>query len=760
MKTRLKRQWRGLAATLLAVGASASQVAGPPASGAVSAAPRTTGDAVARVGSGTAELSSGRVERTWRIPAVGAVGAMTTSLVDNATGRNWSAPTSNDLAVSLGGLTLTSATLALEAVEASTVPGDPRIPGAPPGARVAFRYSPLTPGTGIEIHRDFTTFTGSAVIEVDTRIVNTSASALRVSSFSLDELASETALTSEVERYVGGSDWRDDFRKVSVEAAPFDVEGEVLRLDDGGGQGWFTVSERRGGAMSRAGRDAAGRNWVGVEYQRDLFDYGPLMSSPPDYNRLTNPTYPAGGRQRTLAPHGTMRLGRAYTGVYHGGAQEAARAFSEHFTVHDMPAYPRSVGLNSFHPWNHGPGLNDANMRAQARAGQGLGLESFMLDDQWQGQSSGDWNFDPTRFPDSRHNGTPDFVRHLAATGMGFALWMSPVEFNSSSHVAAAHPEWVCTPSGQVTRFIQDQAGLGVWDVTNTSFQAYLAGVVDRAVTQWQVREFKFDFQAWVDCGVHDYLDYEDAFVDMVRGFQQRHPGVTFELDETNDQRAWPFESAAIGPSWFDNGHTDGGGHRAGLSYVSKELHDLWSAAPWLPPSSIGFGLFDDYLRAPYSARYLLPMALLSHFTFWTDLTRLPPADAAETRWWTAWYEAQRDSIPRFAYEDTAADPADGHSWMALQPWSGDSGYLFVFRQAGPDATQPIRLQGLVAEHSYSLTDVRTGQVLGTFSGARAMAGLPVNLGSPYASAVIAVVGSGSCAGSCAATSSLPNTSR
>jgi alpha-galactosidase len=454
-----------------------------------------------------------------------------------------------------------------------------------------------------------------------------------------------------------------------------------------------------------------------------------------------------------------MQLGRAYIGVYHGGPQEAARNFVQSFMAHDMPAYPRTVGLNSFHPWNHGPGLNDLNMRSQANAGKALGLESLMLDDQWQGQSSGDWKFDPGRFPDSLHNGTPDFVRYLRTTGVGFALWMSPVEFNNSSQVAATHPDWVCTPTGQVTRYIQDQAGLGVWDVTNPAFRQYLGGVIDRAVNQWGVREFKFDFQAWVDCGTHDYLDYEDAFVAMVRGFETQHPGVTFELDETNDQRAWPFESAAIGPSWFDNGHTGGGGLPANLSYVSKELHDLWSAAPWLPPSSIGFGLYDDYLKPPYTARYLMPMALLSHFTFWTDLTKLSAADAVETRWWTSWFEAHRAGIPRFTYEDTAGDPADGTSWVGLQPWSGDSGYLFAFRQGGPSATEAIRLQGLAAGHLYALTDVRTGTSLGTHSGLELAQGLGVTLPSRFSSEVISITPVATCT-VCPVTDGLPPTSR
>ena len=40
--------------------------------------------------------------------------------------------------------------------------------------------------------------------------------------------------------------------------------------------------------MSRVGRDADGRSWVGVDWARDAFHYGPLQDTPPDYNRLEN----------------------------------------------------------------------------------------------------------------------------------------------------------------------------------------------------------------------------------------------------------------------------------------------------------------------------------------------------------------------------------------------------------------------------------------------------------------------------------------
>src|SRR5206468_11001223 len=114
----------------------------------------------------------------------------------------------------------------------------------------------------------------------------------------------------------------------------------------------------------------------------------------------------------------------------------------------------RAIGANSFHPWSHGPGMSDVNLRKQIDAAKKLGIERYMLDDQWQGGKggeSGDWHFDPSRFPDRNHDGMPDFLTYLHHKGMQLGLWMSPVEFNMHSVSFAKHPAWGCFPLGDLT---------------------------------------------------------------------------------------------------------------------------------------------------------------------------------------------------------------------------------------------------------------------------------------------------------------------
>lgn len=716
-------------------------LAGPVLMPAAATAVTPTGGVTAQVTAVSAVLSDALVDRRWTLNADGTV---VTSSLRNASSELSSA-TSPDFRVDVDGVPTTSVLgWSLISVTPGAIPPDPSRPQARPGRQLTFRYAladnHLTTA-GVELTRVVALHEGSAVLETTTTLTNRTPAVVRIGQYSLDELTPASALITapaQVIGYSGGSDWRDDYRHTLPESGAFDDEGETARF--GASSGWFFVTERRGGAASRVGREAGGRSWAGVDPGRDLFDFGPLKSDPPDYNRLENPAYPAPIRQRTLQPAGTLALGRAFTGVYDGGEAGAAAAFVDDFTTNVAPQFPLTVGQNSFHPWNHSADLNGTVLAKQVDRAAALGIDTYMIDDQWQGGAggeSGDWRFDPVRFPDADADGIPDFVEYLHSKGMSLGLWMSPAEFNTASATYAAHPDWACAPTGDVTAQVSDDAGLGVWDMTNPALRDHLTGVVDRLVSDYDVREFKFDFQSWVDCGTHDYNDYEDAFVAFVHAQQVRHPGVTFELDETNDQRAWPFESAAIGPSWFDNGHLHGSGKAA------KLLHDMWSAAPWLPTSDIGVGSFDGVLpdgcAGPCTAGYLAPLMLLGHVTFWTDTTKISDADAAEIAWWTRWYAAHRDDLRGVVHELTRTDPLGGAGTTVLQPWRGSHGELFAFRQAGGSPVATVALQGVDPATTYAIHDVRTGELVTTATGAALAAGYDVALPADWSARVLSV---------------------
>ena len=208
---------------------------------------------------------------------------------------------------------------------------------------------------------------------------------------------------------------------------------------------------------------------------------------------------------------------------------------------------------------------------------------------------------------------------------------------------------------------------------------------------------------------------------------------MTFELDETNDQRSWPFESEALGPSWFDNNHDHGS-----VDQVSGLLHDLWSVAPWMPTQTLGIGSFDgDAVAAKRSANFLMPLALLSHITFWTDFTKLTAPQQHQIAWWIRWYAAHRNGVGPLEYELTKQDPAKGN-WLVLQPWHGRSGYLFSFHKQGPGSVR-VHLQGVRMKTVYAVTDVRSGKVVTRATGRQLRRGFTVSSPKQWSARVLRV---------------------
>ena len=88
------------------------------------------------------------------------------------------------------------------------------------------------------------------------------------------------------------------------------------------------------------------------------------------------------------------------------------------------------------------------------------------------------------------------------------------------------------------------------------------------AIENWGVRYFKWDFMAWLDCaGQGDIYAFREALLAMLDRLQAKYPDVTFQIDETNDYRLFPYESVSRGPSWFQNGTPES----------DQLLHNLWN---------------------------------------------------------------------------------------------------------------------------------------------------------------------------------------
>ena len=693
-------RWAADAAALVALGVVAS---------AAAAATYRNGSVYARVDATAVTLGNPLAERRWdRAPF------RTAALADlRGRGRTWS-ERSRDFTLKLGGADVGSESFGVSSTDVRAI--------ARGGLRVTMTLTPMAAALPVTVTRVAEAYPGVAGFR--TRTTVESSVPLALGGAVLDEAAVGARAAPTVHSFRAGADWREPgyegppvaigdphpgtWRASSSASAgrPLDAPGEWISLADGD-RSLFMVSERNDLPSSRASYDGHAAR-VEDDFSRDAIVLGPLEESA----HVENPG-PGPARVRTLRPDEPLALEPVFTGFGHGDGDEAWQ-FHRYLVDHRMAPYPHAVTFNSNGTDDNriSTGAKDdmdyAEVQRVAPIMRRLGVETFVLDDGWQARS-GDWQPDSPQYPEPRPGFAPRFpdarfeAVRAAIAPMKLGLWMSPTFFNPSSEAFKQHPDWVCHPVGDalVAQNLQDpdggsnEAGLGPW---GPAALPYVESRIDDLIDGSGVAYFKFDFLAWLDClegpdGARDFYEFHDAFVRMLDRLEARHPGVTFQIDETNDYRLFPFESVSRGPTWFQNGAPS----------PERMLHNLWDLSPYVPAFALGQHALANQDFARYPVDTLMASALLSHVTFFTDPRGLPDAVIDRARVWIDFYKRNRDLLGGVVYP-LLADPMEG-GWTALQAWDPDRGQgaLLAFRQGSSETSKRIALRNVPPGRTFAL---------------------------------------------------------
>ena len=729
----MRRIWAAALAACLLVPFGRSATAAEPDA--------TSGTAYARVTEDSIVVGNELIERRWTRDSFG-----TTAFVDKRTSEGVSVGAGPDFTLKLGPATLPST--AFEATSAETTPIDG-------GLRVTIELE----GALLSATRVIEVYEGIAGLRETTVLRPLGPLAYGGADLSMAAVGPEA--TGTIHAFRAGADWRDpdwsgaplavgDKHPGTWRESTTGEPGEAV----GGNAEWvsvaegdhslFMVMERNDLPSSRGGYDGATAALT-VDLSRDVISAGPFE----EQVHAENPT-PAPGRHRVLVPGQPLALEPTFVGFGDGPGDEPWQ-FYEFLSEQRLVPYDRAITFNSNGTDDNviSTGAKDdldfATIKEIAPTARRLGIETFILDDGWQA-ISGDWYPDcpghpdprglyPERFPDCDFTAVRD-----AIAPMKLGLWMSPMHFNPASENFKANPQWACAPVGDALAAYNtvepnsssNEAGLGTWGPD--AIEPVVEPAIRRAIDEWGVTYFKFDFLVWLDCaGQGDMYDYRDAFIAMVDRLQSDYPGVTFQIDETNDYRMFPFESVSRGPAWFQNGSPT----------YSNLLHNLWNLSPYIPTSYVGqhfLGRREELGTIPVDT--LMAAAMPSHMTFFSDLRerRTPPAIVDEAAPWTTFYKRYRDLLGGMAYP-LLDDPIEG-GWTALQPWDPEEGRgsLLAFRQGSDDPTKTIALRNVPAGMTFDLLEAPTGEKVGTATSEQLAAGIDVTLPEKHTARVLVIV--------------------
>lgn len=691
----------------------------------------TSGSVYARVTDSQIVLGNSLVERTWDRGTF-----RTTALVDKrAGGKTWG-NIHPDFSLEIAGVPLTSESFRVSSVSVKQLIR---------GLRVSLELTSPT----VDATRVVEAYDGIAGFK--TRTVLQPKVPLVLSGYSLDETLVGTAVAPTIHAFRAGADWRTDpgwapqlsigddhagaWRQSTSAAPGQDLSGPAqwvsTKSDD---RTLFMVMERNDFPSSRASY-RGGVASVEVDYSRDVLSLGPFEENAHVENPSEGP-----GRSRLLRPGRPFELETAFTGVGLSQDDEAWQ-FHKYLVERRLDPYDHEVTFNSNGTDSNQistgakDDMNYATVVAVADKARRLGIDTFILDDGWQA-ISGDWQPDSPQYPEPRWDGSStskfrprfpdgDFVAvRKAIAPMKLGLWMSPMHFNPASKTYKAHPEWACAPLGHglVAANLADpnggsnEAGLGMW---GPDAIPHIEARIRDAIESWHVEYFKFDFLVWVDCaGQGDLYDYHDRFVAMLDRLKADHPEVTFQIDETNDYRLFPFESVSRGPSWFQNGSPE----------IDRLLHNIWNLSPYIPAFSLGQHFLGGRAWQRYPVDTIMAASLPSHLTFFNDLRDLPEEVLSRASTWIDFYEAHSDLFAGAIYP-LLGDPADD-DWTALQSWNPEAGRgaLLAFRQKSSEQTKTIALRNVPPSCAFDVYEGPTKTFVGTFTSEQLTVGLTVTL--------------------------------
>jgi hypothetical protein len=702
----------------------------------------------ARYDGGAVTLGNALVERRWARS-----GLRTTRLLDKrAGGRRWSTG-NRDFVLHLdGGVEVGSDAFHVASVEQSRL--------ARGGVGVTMRLSGSGAAAGLSATRTVEAYPSVAGFRAQTTVAATTP--LVLASATLELAAVGGDVVPVLRGFRAGTDWREpgwtgpplhvgyaqggDVRQDLSAPRGKAVEANAEWLDArAGARSLFMTMERNDLPSSRAsydGKTAA----VRAAYTRDVIDLGPLE----EQAHFENPSS-GGGRARSLTPGRPLALEPTFVG-FAADRDDVEWQWHKYLAAHRVAPFTHAVTWNSdkVDGNQRSTGSKDDTdidaVRQIAPIARRLGVETFVLDDGWASRH-GDWQPDSPQYPEPRWDGTPGSkfrprfpdatfaaVRKAIAP-MRLGLWMSPLEFNPRSKTYQSHPQWACHPiaDGLVAYNLaqpddgSNEAGLGPW--SNLAFPHIESRVRD-AIVNWRAHYFKFDFMVWLDCaGQNDFYEQHDEFVRMLDRLRRDHPDVVFQIDETNDYRLFPFESAMRGPTWFQNGYPD----------VAHLLHNLWLLGPYVQSYTIGQHLLGGDSWEEEDVDTLMAAALPTAITLWTDLRKLPAPVIDRAARWIRFYKAHRDSFSLATYA-LLGDPL-GKGWAALQEWDRDAqrGALLAFRQDSPSATKRIALRGVRPGLRFKLLAGPSGREVATVTSAQLARGIDVRVPAKGKSRVLLV---------------------
>lgn len=183
--------------------------------------------------------------------------------------------------------------------------------------------------------------------------------------------------------------------------------------------------------------------------------------------------------------------------------------------------------------------FNEKSLKTMIDDAADLGLEMFVLDDGWFGNTYprnnpraglGDWQVNHTKLP----KGIDDIAAYAVSKGLQFGIWIEPEMVNPESELAKSKPDWIVKSKGRAVPTIRNQWLL---DLTNPAVQDFVFSVFDNTIQlSKNISYIKWDANRHVesvgssylskDLQSHFWIDYVQGLYNVYERIREKYPNI------------------------------------------------------------------------------------------------------------------------------------------------------------------------------------------------------------------------------------------
>lgn len=433
----------------------------------------------------------------------------------------------------------------------------------------------------------------------------------------------------------------------------------------------------------------------------------------------------------------------AFVGCYLGDVDDGSYSLHRFILEKLVPPFPAGYA----HPTlaynlyldSGGPDATEQGVLQSIDTAKSLGFETFVVDAMWFPQS-GDWRWDPKRFP----HGHQPIEEAIHRQNMKFGLWVAYTQGSDHTDPAAlnvtSHADWFTAPPRL------DPEGHINWgaqiDLGSDAARDWVEQSTQRIVSEYKVDYFK--------------TDYSPIATSCQQTNHRHHYGVDVSYWSTLGYYAVQEALLRKFPDLILEG-CSGSGHIKDFGDIQRvhliAINDTLSSLPnrqaiydssfAFPPSVLMDYTYENFYDTVSDAPepYLWRSSMMNawqidptHSASWT------PEQRAKVRRQVEIYKSWIRPILADVQVHHILPRPDGYHWDGMFYWNPSlkRGTLYIFRPNSDTAQQQVPLKGLAANAKYTVRSEDHSTQDRTYSGVELMkTGLPIQLRARYTSDLI-----------------------